>query len=162
MGQLRPLAGPYYYFPPASSSHAGLLHRGNGGSAYSQVSEGMVQEAVPQHHGVGMKAPVPTVAALQGAENQAEKGRRGPGGALCGPHRSRHRAKKLQAKQLPQHAVNILQKVRGERQLPPLGAIAQLMHPLSSSTMVPGSTISIPISDRDIGQHRKLITYSRV
>ena len=63
----------------------------------------------------------------------------------------------------PRRAVNILQSKRGERQLPPLGAMAKLhASPHIVLTMVPGSRISIPTSDEHMDSTERLSNLLKV
>ena len=63
----------------------------------------------------------------------------------------------------PQRAINVSPRVRGERQLPPLRAMAKLRaSPHLVLTMVPGSGISIPISDEDVDSTESLSNFLKV
>lgn len=106
---------------------------------------------------------LPTVATPRDCRSrQGKGGREGPVGALCGPHRSRLRAK-LQAKLPSTCCQYITESKRGERQLPPLGAIAKLRaSPHIVLTMVPGSRISIPISDEAMDSTERLSNLLKV
>lgn len=110
------------------------------------------------HGGEGVRT-LPTAATPRDCQSrQGNGGREGPGGGFYGPHRSRLRAK-LQAK-LPSTCYQyITESKRGERQLPPLGAMAKLR---AFPHLVPGSGISIPISDEDMDSTESLSNLLKV
>ena len=114
------------------------------------------------HGGEGVRT-LPTAATPRDCQwRQGNGGREGPVGAFCGPHRSRLRAE-LHAK-LPSTCYQYLtESKRRERQLPPLRAMAKLRaSPHLVLTMVPGSGISIPISDEDVDSTESLSNFLKV